>query len=47
MSKSKFVKEVRSALTKAGLPVKDYAGHSFRIGVATTVGIAGIQDLAI
>ena len=45
--KSKFVEEVRSALTKAGLPAKDYAGHSLRIGAATTAATVGIQDSAI
>ena len=45
--KCKFVEEVRSALTKAGLPAGDYAGHSFRIGVATTAATVGIQDSAI
>ena len=47
LSKSKFVEEVRSALTKAGPSAKDYAGHSFRIGAATTAATVGIQDSAI
>ena len=45
--KTKFVQAVRSALTKAGLHAKDYAGHSFRIGAATTAATVGIQDSAI
>ena len=45
--KSRFVEEVRSALTKAGLPAQDYAGHSFRTGAATTAATVGIQDSAI
>ena len=47
LSKSKFVEEVRLALNKAGLPAKDYAGHSFRIGAATSAATVGIQDSAI
>ena len=47
LTKTKFVDEVRSALTKAGLPAKDFAGHSFRIGAATTAATAGLQDSAI
>ena len=43
----KFVDEVRSALTKAGLPAKDFAAHSFRIRAATTAATAGLQDSAI
>ena len=37
LSKSSFVRHVRTALEQAGLPAKDYARHSFRIG-ATTMG---------
>lgn len=42
LSKTKFVEAVRSALTKAGLPAKDYEGHSFRMGAATTAVTVGI-----
>ena len=35
---------IRAALTEAGLVAKDYAGHSFRIGAATT---AAHQDSLI
>ena len=45
--KSRFAEEIRSALTKAGLPPQDYADHSFQIGAATTVETVGIQDSAI
>ena len=31
LSKSSFVKHLRAALEEAGLPAKDYAGHSFRL----------------
>ena len=47
LSKASFVKHVRAALEEAGLPAKDYAGHSFRIGAATTAAVAGIEDSAI
>lgn len=42
LTKTKFVAEVRSALTEAKLPASDYAGHSFRIGAATTAAAAGL-----
>ena len=38
---------VRAVLAEAGLVDKDYAGHSFRIGVATTVASQGLQDSLI
>ena len=47
LSKSKFIEAVREALTTAELPAKDYAGHSFRIGAATTAAAAGLQDSTI
>ena len=47
LTKTKFVDEVRSALNKAGHPAQDFAGHSFRIGAATTAATAGLQDSAI
>ena len=47
LSKASFVKHVRAALEEAGLPAKDYAGHSFRIGAATTAAVAGLEDSAI
>ena len=31
-----FVAAVRKALAETGLATKDYTGHSFRIGAATT-----------
>ena len=34
-------------MTKAGLQAKDYAGHSFRIGAATTAGARGVPDSTI
>ena len=37
LTRGKFVEAVRGALTRANLPAKDFAGHSFRIGAASTV----------
>ena len=37
----------RSALTTANLPADNFAGHSFRIGAATTATSAGICDFSI
>jgi len=37
----------RTALEKAGILAKDFAGHSFRIGAATTAAISGLEDLTI
>lgn len=45
--KSKFVTEVRKALQVSGLPYQYFAGHSFRIGVATSAAIAGLEDSLI
>ena len=47
LTKSKFVEEVRIALAAAHLPAKDFAGHSFRIGAATTAASAGLPDSTI
>ena len=47
LTKARFVELVRSALTRAGVPVAGYSGHSFRIGAATTAAQAGIPDSTI
>ena len=47
LSKSKFVTEVRRALSLANLPAASFAGHSFRIGAATTAATAGLEDSTI
>ena len=47
LMKTRFVTEIRSALTKAKRPARDYAGHSFRIGAATTAAVAGLEDSLI
>ena len=46
MTRPRFV-EVRRALQKANLPAKDFAGHSFRIGAATTASATGAEDSTI
>ena len=38
---------MRAALEKAGYPASKYAGHSFKIGAATTVGRCGIPESLI
>lgn len=45
LTRTRFVQEVRQALTKANLPAGDFAGHSFRIGAASTA--AGVEDSVI
>ena len=42
LSKFKFVEAVRRAMSAAHLLAQDYAGHNFKIGVATTAAMAGI-----
>ena len=47
LTKPQFVSKVRSALLAANLPAMDFAGHSFRIGAATTAATAGLDDYTI
>ena len=47
LTKARFVEAVRQALQQAGVPSEGYAGHSFRIGAATTAARAGLQDSTI
>ena len=47
LSKPRFVELVRSALTRVGVPVSGFSGHSFRIGAATAASQAGIPDSVI
>ena len=42
-----FIADLRRVLAAAGLPQDDYAGHSFRIGAATSAALAGVEDSAI
>ena len=45
--KSWFVQQLRGILAAVGLPKQLYAGHSFRIGAATTAALAGVEDSTI
>ena len=47
LTRERFVASMRTALSRAGYTAKDYAGHSFRIGAATTAAERGIQDSLI
>ena len=42
-----FVDAIRAALLQLGLNPKNYVGHSFRIGAATTAGACGLSDSTI
>ena len=47
LTRDRFVSAMRSALSSAGYDSSLYAGHSFRIGAATTAARRGIQDSLI
>lgn len=47
LTRERLVVELRAALMALGYPANDYAGHSFRIGAATTAAHRGIQDSLI
>ena len=47
LTKATFTQHVRAALQAVGLPESQFAGHSFRIGAATTAASAGIEDSTI
>ncbi len=44
LTKERWVRELREALSSAGV---HYAGHSFRIGAATTAATQGMPDSLI
>lgn len=47
LTKAVFVRWVQQTLRKVGLDEREYAGHSFRVGAATTAAAVGIQDSLI
>ena len=47
LTKVQVVSKVRQALDTLGLNSQQYAGHSFRIGVATTAAQCGLEDSLI
>ncbi len=47
LSREGFVRRVRQALGVAGVEPTKFAGHSFRIGAATTAAAVGIEDSLI
>lgn len=47
VTKSWFVERIREVLVAVGLPKLDFAGHSFRIGAATSAALAGVEDSTI
>ena len=47
LSKAKFVEVVQQGLSAANLPSLQFAGHSFRIGAATTAAMVELQGSAI
>lgn len=47
ITKPWFVARIRETLASIGLPQHQYAGHSFRIGAATTAAMAGVEDSLI
>lgn len=47
VTKAWFIHQVRGVLSALRLPQDDYAGHSFRIGAATSAALARIEDSTI
>ena len=47
LTKSQFVSRFWATLQLLGFPQNDFAGHSFRIGAATTASSMGIEDSMI
>ena len=44
LTRTRFVEEMRQGLAQAGLQAGEYAGHSFRIGAATSAAERGLLD---
>lgn len=47
LTRTRFVKELCTALAKAGIDAAKFARHSFRIGAATTAATWGMPDSLI
>ena len=47
LTRPAFVDKVRSILQEAGVDASHYAGHSFRIGPATTAAANGVSEAII
>lgn len=47
LSRAHLVAQVREALSQTGFNVKNFTGHSFRIGAASTAARAGLNDSLI
>ena len=47
LTKQRFIQRVRQALSAVGVDSSRYAGHSFRIGAATTASARGLNDSTI
>ena len=47
LTKSRFTQKFRQLLSQAGMDPTMYAGHSFRIGAATTAAARGVEDSLI
>ena len=47
LTKDRFVKRIRKILGEAGFEAYQFAGHSFRIGAATTAAQVGLEDSTI
>ena len=47
ITKAHFVGELRTVISSLGFPQEQFAGHSFRIGAATSAALAGMEDSSI
>ena len=47
LTQQRLVTKLREVLQEVGLHPEKYAGHSFRIGAATTAGACGVHDSLI
>ena len=47
LTRERFVQELRVALSAGGIDASAYAGHSFRIGAATTAAACGLPESLI